>query len=167
MIQDVCLVLFFVRHLSFGVLAEQVEELVAVGTLNEQAGTLLEYTISYKGQAIRVINFSKWIENEQPSRVKLQEPGDEVREKERHLHSPEYQKGDERYRSSPKIMIMKQRDKGYIGVRIDGPEDLVTISINQVHSLPVIMQKTKRIQGLWGIAFVNNRPVILIDFTQL
>jgi len=149
-IKNVNLLLFSVHNLSFGVCAEQVEELLEDRAPGGQEETNTEYTIPYKGQNVRVTNFSIWIEKQRGTSL-----------------VPEHQKHDDFYTPSPKILIIKHQNEGYCGVRIDDLEDLATVSIKDIHSLPVIMQRTKRIQGLWGIALVKSRPVILIDFTQL
>jgi chemotaxis signal transduction protein len=147
--------------MSFGVYAEQIEELLEDRVLSESEEASTEYTLLYKGQDIRVINFSKWIEKEQGIR------------NEKHFEPhfscliPETREFEDIYDFSSKILIVKHRNEQYIGVRVDDLKDLATVSIKQVHSLPLIMQKTKRIQGLWGIALVKNRPIILIDLAQL
>jgi hypothetical protein len=160
-IKHVNLLLFSEHNLSFGVCAEQVEELLEDRAPGEREGANIEYTILYKGQDIRVTNFSTWLEKERGTRS--EEPlGPRLSS-----HVPEHREQDDVYSSSPKILIIKHQDEGYSGVRIDELEDLATVSMKHIHSLPVIMQRTKRIQGLWGIAFVKSRPVILIDLTQL
>ena len=161
MIKHVNLLLFSAYNLSFGVYAEQVEELLEDRTPEEWEEGNTEYTILYKGQDIRVTDFSTWIKKERGTRneesLELQGSG----------LVPEPREHDDFYIPSPKILIIKHQDEGYSGVRIDDLEDLTTVSIKHIYSLPVIMQKTKRIQGLWGIALVKSRPVILIDLTQL
>jgi chemotaxis signal transduction protein len=158
MIKSVTLLLFSVHNLSFGVYAEQVEELLEDKVLREQNETDTDYTIPYKGRNIRVIHFSKWIEREQKLSPTF---GPRILN-----HVPDHRECHDTHPPSPKILIIKHQNEGYIGVRIDTPEDLVTVSVNQIHSLPIMIQKTKRIQGLWGIALVNKRPVILIDLAQ-
>jgi chemotaxis signal transduction protein len=159
--KHVNLLLFSSHNLSFGVCAEQVEELFEDRTPEEREEGNIENTILYKGRDIRVINFSTWIEKEQGTKdeeaYEIQESG----------FVPELREYDDFYIPSPRILIIKHQDKGYIGVRIDDLEDLVRVSIKYIHSLPVLMQKTKKIQGLWGIGLVKSRPVILIDLTQL
>lgn len=151
MINNINLLVFSVYNLSFGVCAEQIVEFVEDRLLSEQEEASLEYTILYEGQDIRVIHFSRQIEHEQKT----------------HIEDLGLEPDTDFYTFSPKILIIKHQHEEYIGVRIDNIDDLVTVSIKQIHSLPVIMEKTKRIQGLWGIALVENRPVVLIDLTQL
>lgn len=160
-IKHVTLLLFSVRNLSFGVCAEQVEELLDDKILEEQEERNTENTILYKGQNIRVIDFSTWIEQERGT------GNEDPLELQRAGLVPDFREPDDFYIPSPKILIIKHRDEGYIGVRIDDLEDLATVSIEHLRSLPVIMQKTKRIQGLWGLALIKQRPAILIDLTQL
>lgn len=69
--------------------------------------------------------------------------------------------------TSSKILIIHHQNEGYVGVRVDHTKKLITISIDQIHTLPVIMQKNQKIQAVWGIALVDSRPVILIDLEQL
>jgi chemotaxis signal transduction protein len=160
-IKHVSLLLFSVQNMSFGVCTEQVEELFEDRILKEREERNTEYTILYKGQDIRVIDFSTWLEKEQGTR------NGESFELQGANFVPEAREYDDFYIPSPKILIIKRQDEGYIGVRINNLEDLAIVSIKCIHSLPVIMQNTKRIQGLWGIALVKSRPVILIDLTQL
>lgn len=148
-IRNIHLLVFSVQHVFFGVWAEQVEELLESPMVNKQEEVSPESTISYKGQDIRVINFSNQVDTRRSNVV------------------PKYRKYVDSYISSPKILIIKRRDEGYLGICVDNLEDLATISIEQVHSLPMIMQNVRRIQGLWGIALVKERPVMLIDLAQL
>ncbi len=159
--EHVNLLQFSAHHLSFGVCAEQIEELLEDRAPEEQEEKNTAYTIRYKGQDLRVTNFSRWIEKERGTE---QKESFEVQGSNPVSESREH---DDLYLPSPKILIIKHQDEGYTGVRIDDLEDLATVSITHIHSLPVIMQKTKRIQGLWGIALVKSRPVILIDLTQV
>jgi chemotaxis signal transduction protein len=167
-IKNIHLLLFSVHHLLFGIYAEQVEELLEDSVLSKQERTSTEYTIPYKGQHIRVINFSRWIDEEQKaSAEKRGTRNEEHCESHRTNVVSEFRKHEDISISSPKILIIRRQEGGYTGVRIDNLEDLITLSIEQVHSLPMIMQRTKRIQGLWGIALVKDCPVILIDLAQL
>lgn len=161
MITHVNLLLFSVQNLLFGVCAEQVEELLKDRVPEEQEERDTESIILYKGQNIRIIDFSTWIKQERGTR---NEEFFELQETNIVPNSREY---DDFYIPSPKTLIIKHRAEGYVGVRIDYLDDLATVSIKHIHSLPIIMQKTKRIQGLWGIALVKSRPAILIDLSQL
>ena len=161
MIKHVNLLLFSAHNLSFGVCAEQVEELFEDRKPEEREEGNIENTILYKGQDIRVINFSTWIKKEQGTK------NEESFEIQGYGLVPEPREHDDFYIPSPKILIIKHQNEGYIGVCIDDLEDLARVSIKYIHSLPVLMQKTKKIQGLWGFALVKSRPVILIDLTQL
>jgi chemotaxis signal transduction protein len=123
--------------------------------VTEETGS--EYTISYKNQELRVIDFSKRLklDEKQVNNLYLTSSSDRV---ERDPIASEL---------SSKILIIKHQYEGYIGVRIANPKKLITVSIDQIYALPVIMQKNKRIQGLWGIALVDDTPVILIDLERL
>ena len=148
-IRNIHLFVFSVHNVLFGVWAAQVEELLEHPIVNEQGEVPPESTISYKGQDLRVINFSSQIDARRSNVV------------------PEDEKYVDRDLASPKILVIKRRDGSYAGIRVANLEDLATISIEQVHALPLIMQKIRRIQGLWGLALVQDRPVMLIDLAQL
>ncbi len=152
MIQDISLLLFSVNALSFGVYAGQVEELLDARTFPESKDISSGSLISYKGQDIWVINFSRRLRLEQHQETMIPaRPREE-----------DFAPG-----SSPKILIIKCRNGSYSGICVKHLEKLLTISMNQVYSLPLIMQKKKEIQAIWGIALIENRPVILIDPEQL
>lgn len=69
--------------------------------------------------------------------------------------------------TSSRILVIHHQNEGYVGFRVDHTEKLITISIDQIHTLPVIMQKNQQIRAIWGIALVGSHPVILIDLEQL
>ena len=169
MIKVVDLVLFSVNNIFFGVLAKQVEELLDADGLHEPGESNVEDTIIYKGQNIRVVDFAKWLAQSQGMgngnratkiRTSLNP------ESQTATRSLEFEEQDE-YIYAPKILIIKHHHERYIGVYVDNLEDLVSVPVEQMHSLPIIMQKTRRIQGLWGITIVQDRSMLLIDLEQL
>ena len=152
MLKDMQFLLFSVRQLVFGVWAKQVEEVLEDRAFAEPQDAGPGNTRWYKGREIRMINFGNWFTAERLYAVK----GVAGSHKE-----------SDRACVAPKILIIKPHAERYAGVRIDHLEDLATISIAQVHSLPVLMQRTGRMPGLWGIALVQECPVILIDLAQV
>jgi len=151
-IKYINLLLFSAKTLSFGVYAEQVEELLEAKIFSEPEETGSESTIPYKGQDIRVTDLSGRLELEERQKITM---------------SAGHRREDFSPLSSPRILIIKCQNGGYVGVRVENLNKLLTISIDQVHALPIIMQKKKRIQAIWGIALVDNQPIILIDLEQL
>lgn len=140
------LVVFSLQELLFGIYAEQVEELLDQEEFQTPEIIEPEYSLSYQGQDIRVIDFSMWLR---------------LRNKKKSV-----QEGKHSF-SSSRILIIKQRYNGYMGVRIEQLEGLVSVALHQIHALPVLMQKTRCIEGLWGIAVVGDHSVILLDPTRL
>ena len=155
------LLLFSAHSLSFGVYAEQVEALLKADTIppgSEKADSAC--TISYKGRDIRVIDFSYHLgltgtSGSYGDGPRLPEDGLAKRQEE-----------DSAFVSSSKVLIVRHRKKGYIGIHVENPKKLLTISINQIHALPMIIEKNKHIESLWGIALIDERPVMLIDLEQ-
>ncbi len=152
MITHINLLLFSTKNLLFGVYAEQVEEFLEAGEFPELEEHKTEATLSFRGRNMRLLHFSRCLQLE------------EHRESIRPL---EFQTHDLTSALSPRILIVRCCHGDYMGVWIENLKKLLTVSIDHIHSLPLIMKKNKRIPGLWGFVLVENRPVILIDLEQL
>jgi chemotaxis signal transduction protein len=143
-------VVFSSHHIPFGVYAEQVEELLDGKTLCIQERLEQRDMLPYRGDDIRLIDFSTWL----ASKVDKQK----IRAEERAPSPPV---------DSRNILIIYSQQKGYIGIGIHYPEELIALSISQIHTLPVLMQKVGLIKAIWGIALVEDRPIVLIDLLQI
>jgi chemotaxis signal transduction protein len=143
-------VVFFSHSIPFGVYAEQVEELLDGKSLCIQQELEQRYTLPYRGDDIRLINFSTWLESKVGNQKIQIEEGSSLP-----------------LVDSRKILIIRSQQKRYIGIGIHCPEELIALSLSQIHTLPVLMQKVRLIKAIWGIALVENRPIILIDLSQI
>jgi chemotaxis signal transduction protein len=143
-------VVFSSHHIPFGVYAEHVEELLDGNALCFREEPEQKHTLSYRGDDIRFINFSTWLESKAEKR--------KLRTADERLSPPD---------GFRKILIMHSQQRGYIGIGIHDPEELITLSISQIHTLPVLMQQRGQIKEIWGIALVEDRPIILIDLSRI
>ena len=139
--------LFSAQQMWWGVCAEQIEELLDVKDLHEQVPLGLIFPLRYRGRNIQGIDFSLWIDAQEFAGRSDRRATDIF--------------------PAAKILIIKRVNAERIGVRIDQLEGLVCLPIEHVHALPRLMQRTRRIQGLWGIAVVENRMIPLVDLSQL
>lgn len=137
----------------FGVCAEHVEEVLEGGLPKANQPVSTESTLQYRGSAIRLIHFSAWLAlKESDSAAQTFAP-----------HRPQSAESA----ALPKIVIVKHPVERFIGVQIDDVREFLPISVTQIHSMPILMQKTSRIPGLWGIVVLGEHLVVLIDLTQL
>lgn len=132
--------------MHWGVCAEHIEEILDVKPLNNQKPAGPFFSIQYREKEIQGIDFSCWMK-EQDSPWTAAKKEDDIP-------------------PSPKNLIVKCARNEYIGVRIDQLEELVRVPIEHIHALPHLMQRTKCIHALWGIAVVGHRTILLIDLTQ-
>lgn len=142
------LMIFSARHLIFGAYAGQVEEILKAEDVCAEAGRVF-FSFQYQGSESRGVDFFLWLE-QQDSR-------------EQSDFGKEFEHGS----SETTLLILKHAGPGYRGVRIDRIEELITFSLNQIHTLPVLVQKLSRTPALWGIAQREDRLIPLIDLSQL
>jgi chemotaxis signal transduction protein len=146
------LLLFSAQNVTFGVHIEQVQRMLTADPdlAAEQSHT---ETLQSKEQELHIIDFSQRLQlHESPVNNTLFE---------------EAQQESSVLETSSRILIVHHQNEGYVGFRVHNTKKLITISIDHIHTLPVIMQKNQQIQAVWGIALVDNSPVILIDLEQL
>lgn len=142
------LVIFSARHVIFGAYAGQVEEILKAEDVRAEPGRVF-FSFRYKGSESRGVDFSLWLE-QQDSRVR-----------------PGFEKKCENGPSDTTLLILKHAGPEYRGVRIDRIEELIMFSLNQIHTLPVLVQKLSCTPALWGIAQREDRLIPLIDLSQL
>jgi len=166
-ITHVNLLLFSAKNLVFGACAKQVEGVLEPGTCSVVQNDDTGYTITYQHQKLRLVDFSTQIQY----RTQVNNEGD-IASTQKDL--PEETCGSEHADFSPsfflpssKILIVKHREEGYLGVYIENLEKLATVSLEHIYALPILMQKKKRLSGLWGLARLDERLIILIDLEQL
>lgn len=142
------ILLFSSQNLLFGVYAGHIEELLTEENRGNSEADKYDDTIRYRQQKLHVIDFSLYLAQTQPqsdwSGSSL--PDDSF--------------------SSPKILVIRQQEKDSIGIRVEHVLKFLTIRLDQIQSLPTIMQKRKYLPGLWGCVFLEERLVLLIDLTQ-
>ncbi len=152
--QAVHLLLFSEQGLSFGVYAEQVKELLKTDSR----------TVAYKGRDLRVIQLSR--------RLKLQETLEKNRE---FLHCQEPEKetgtvgrdGVAELEPSSRILVVRHDDEGDVGVHVECLEQLSLVPLTQIFRLPPVMETKKQFQSVWGLALIDDRPVVLVDLEHI
>lgn len=167
MITSINLLLFSVQNIIFGVHADQVEELLKAESCSVAEKDSCEYTISYKNQELRVLNFSEKLQLDKRPKSEHNMATSQEDNSESFMFSDPLTFPSSIHTTSPKILVIKHQHEGYIGFHIKGLRKLITISLDQIHALPFIMQRKKQIQGLWGIALLDEGLVILINLEQL
>ena len=65
----------------------------------------------------------------------------------------------------PKVLLVKKKNS-YIGFLIDNPSDIVSVSIDDINSLPKLVEISKSVNLIWGVAKVKEQLVILIDLLK-
>ncbi len=145
----VTLLLFSEKTLLFGAYADQIEELLETRHLSQDFDEKGEMTISSKTRPVRVIHFGRWLGLEKHSDVLNDRLPDPTRT------------------TSPRILLLRCRDGSYRGIWVEHLRQLLMVPIEHIYALPVLMEHTKRIQAIWGIAIVETRPVILFDLEHV
>ncbi len=67
---------------------------------------------------------------------------------------------------SPKILIPKNDGEG-MGIVIDQPEDIVSMSIDSIRPLPPLLESIDKSSAIWGAALKNDEIILLVDFYNL
>lgn len=161
------LLIFSVHNLVFGIWTQQVEELLKAESRSDSAENDEEYTIRYRQQNLRVIDFSKYLKL-RGSRQE-QQRADWAIKLRSDIKSPPGRSGNLADDSlfSAKILVIKNQEYDYIGIHVENVKHILTTAIDHIYVLPKIMERQKQIAGLWGIALLHEEVVLLIDFTQL
>ena len=165
--RPVNLLLFTVEHMRLGVYAKQVEELLDVDTYPISLTPEGYLSIEYHHRMIRCLDFAAYLRRYQT--VFPQGTASERREASmRRTVEPEtlWQENGS-LRRSGKILVAKHWQEGVLGVLIEHPKKLLTISVEQIHALPVLMEKKSQLRAVWGIALIDDLPVILVNVEQL
>lgn len=164
--QAVHLLLFFEKGLSFGVSAEQVKELLKADSRSTDGYSVPEWTVTYKGGELQVVQLS--------FRMKLQE----ALENNRDFLSYRDSKSEEEVgvakqaepddlEPSARILVVRHCDEGELGVRVECLTQLSLVPLNQIFRLPLVMERKKQLRSVWGLALIDERPVVLIDLEHL
>lgn len=65
------------------------------------------------------------------------------------------------------VMLLPKSGVGKKAVIVDTLEKIHSLRIDAIRPFPKLMGKGKGARAYWGIALVDNAPVILIDFSKL
>ncbi len=54
-----------------------------------------------------------------------------------------------------------------LGIQIGLPENIINLPTRSIALLPRIVEYRRKIKAIWGVAFMNDEPVLMIDFYKL
>ena len=164
--QDVHLLLFSDLGIFFGVYAEQVKELLKTDSLFEGEYVGPGRSIPYKGEELQIIRFSR--------RLKLHEA---LEENHKFLYRQDLktkeetealsQTGADGLEPPSRILVVRHYEEGDIGVHVDCLEQLRAVRLGRIFRLPFMMEKKKLFQAVWGLALIDERPVVLVDLEHI
>lgn len=161
----ITLLLFSIDAMKFGVYTGQIQEILDMAdTVRLSSGERDIFTVSYQEHTIRILDFAEYLRHmEQPSHVipPHQPQGSSV------PSSPSSSFSQENTLHLKKVLLIKQPNTRYGGVSITNPETLQPISMDHIHALPVLMERNRHMQSIWGIALIDNCTVTLINLEQL
>jgi len=63
---------------------------------------------------------------------------------------------------APMILLVRGED-GRHGVLIDQPQDIVSIKIDSIRSLPPLIEASRESRAVWGVALIEEEVVLLVD----
>lgn len=159
MITTIDVLLFSSQGLIFGVYTEQIEE-VLTGKHRMNSGVSTENDmIHYRQQKLYVIDFSLYLD-----------------QKRRHDSPPGAEKTDPNHpvitaavdsSLTSKILVVKLPQHEYMGIHVENVVKILSMPLDQIRTLPAIMETHNSIPGLWGLTFVDQRLVTLLDLTRL
>lgn len=164
--QAVHLLLFSEQGLSFGVPAGQVKELVKADSPNVDIRDGEEPVLFYKGRELRLIRLVR--------RWKLQEA---LKRHNKFLCRQDLKAKEgatvlERDELPPleqpaRILIVRHCHEGDIGVQVECLEQLRLVPLARIFRLPLVMERKKRLQSVWGLTLVDERLVVLVDLEHI
>ncbi|MBF0273956.1 MAG: hypothetical protein HQK84_01860 [Nitrospinae bacterium] len=64
----------------------------------------------------------------------------------------------------PKVVIGKNKSDGYI---IEEPDDIYRVHVESIKTVPVIYDKCGKHPSVWGVVFIKEKTVLLIDIDEL
>ena len=144
--QHIELLVFAAEGNIYGVHANQVEILLPESL--PHAGDA-PFTLPYKGRRVRIVRLTQYM-RQQPAW------GDNAAAGFPLSTLPE------------RVLITtNQRDDEYVGLLIQELQQLVPLSIEKLFPLPKMMEAKKWSRLIWGIALLQDSPVILLDLKQL
>ena len=164
--QAVHLLLFSERELSFGVYAEQVKELLKTEPRSPKEYNDSGWTVPYKGRELQVTCLS--------SRLKLWGAMESSRE---FLYRQDLGLGEEAVAAeqeddtglgpSARILVVRHCQEGEIGIYVECLKQLSLVPLSRIFRLPFVMERKRLTQSVWGLALIDERPVVLIDFEHM
>ncbi|HWP46418.1 MAG TPA: chemotaxis protein CheW [Candidatus Limnocylindrales bacterium] len=67
---------------------------------------------------------------------------------------------------SPRLLILRDQETT-LGIIIDQPEDILSITLDDIHPLPSLLEALNRPAAIWGIALKDEKMILLVDFYKL
>lgn len=67
---------------------------------------------------------------------------------------------------SPRLLSLKDKETT-LGIIIDQPEDILSITLNDIQPLPSLLEVLNRPSAIWGVALKGERTILLVDFYKL
>ena len=164
--QAIHLLLFSECGLSFGASAGQVKELLRADSLVSSEDSNFGRTVRYKGEELRIFRLS--------SRLRLRKHLEKNREflccddlKAKEKAAMLEREGSAELEPSARILVVGHGDEGEIGIYVEYLKQLSLVPLSQIFRLPLLMEKTQQLQSVWGLALIDERPVVLVDLENI